>query len=171
MKRIIYTCDRCGKEITAERYHITICKEIPAGEPELIANSADRDYCYLCMAEIAVYMDTVPSIVPVREQIAPENEEIAPENEEIAPEETITEHVPPDPEDMEEPEESVMCELREAEAEQRKRRKWLDPEIRDRIIELFNSGEGVLVIAGRLGVDRKAVYNVIHRARKKGLVE
>ena len=164
MKRIIYTCDRCGKEITAERYHITICKEIPAGEPELIANSADRDYCYLCMAEIAVYMDTVPSIVPVREQIAPENEE-------IAPEETITEHVPPDPEDMEEPEESVMCELREAEAEQRKRRKWLDPEIRDRIIELFNSGEGVLVIAGRLGVDRKAVYNVIHRARKKGLVE
>lgn len=159
MKRIIYTCDRCGKEIDADRYHITICKEVPAGEPELIGNSADRDYCYDCMVDISVYMSVMPK------------GSLPDKPEEIAPEETITEHVPPDPEDMEEPEESVMCELREADAEQRKRRKWIDPEIRDRIIELFDSGEGVLVIAGRLGIDRKTVYNVINRARKKGLVE
>lgn len=156
MKRIIYTCDRCGKEIDADRYHITICKEIPAGEPELIGNSADRDYCQSCMKDAVSFL--VTGFLDC-------------ETEEIAPEETITEHVPPDPEDMEEPEESVMCELREMDAEQRKRRKWIDPKVRDKIIELFNSGEGVLVIAGRLGVDRKAVYNVINRARKKGLVE
>lgn len=156
MKRIIYTCDRCGKEIDADRYHITICKEVPAGEPELIGNSADRDYCQGCMEDAVSFL--VTGFLDYK-------------TETVAPEETITEHVPPDPEDMEEPEESVMCELQEMDAEQRKRRKWIDPEIRDRIIELFNSGEGVLVIAGRLGIDRKTVYNVINRARKKGLVE
>lgn len=157
MKRIIYTCDRCGKEIPDDRFHVTITKET-ADEPELIGESCYQDYCQECMTAAMVYLQ----IAEIKE-------------EQVAPEETIelSEKTDKtiDQEDMEEPEESVMCELREAEAEQRKRRKWIDPEIRDRIIELFNSGEGVLVIAGRLGVDRKAVYNVIHRARKKGLVE
>lgn len=161
MKRIIYTCDRCGKEIDADRYHITICKEIPAGEPELIGNSADRDYCYDCMVNVSVYMSVMPK----------NSNEPHGNPEEIAPEETITTYVPPDPEDMEEPEESVMCELREMDAEQRKRRKWLKPETRDKIIELYNNGANATDISLVLGVDKKNVYNVVQRAKEKGLIK
>lgn len=155
MKRIIYTCDRCGKEIDADRYHITICKEIPAGEPELIGNSADRDYCRGCMEDavsflVTGFLDCKP--------------------EEIAPEETITEHVPPDPEDMEEPEESVMCELREADAEQRKRRKWIDPKTRDAIIEMHKNGLAARDISATLGIEKRIVYNTIQHAKEKGLI-
>lgn len=36
MKKITYYCDRCGRQIITERYHITITQETD-GEPEVIA--------------------------------------------------------------------------------------------------------------------------------------
>ena len=157
MKRIIYTCDRCGKEIDADRYHITICKEIPAGEPELIGNSADRDYCQSCMKDAVSFL--VTGFLDC-------------ETETVAPEETITEHVPPDPEDMEEPEESVMCELWEmaAEVDKKRRAERIKPELRDRIIELCKNGVAPREISATLGVEKRIVYNTIQHAKEKGLI-
>lgn len=158
MKRIIYTCDRCGKEIPDDRFHITITRET-ADEPELIGESCYQDYCQECMTATMVYL-----------QIA----EI--EEEQVAPEETIelSEKTDKtiDPEDMEEPEESVLWELKEMdEKPKRSYSKRVNPETRDRIIELHKNGESIPLIAGRLGVERKLVTNVLYNARKKGLCE
>ena len=158
MKRIIYTCDRCGKEIPDDRFHITITRET-ADEPELIGESCYQDYCLECMTAAMVYLQIV---------------EI--EKEQVAPEETIdlSEKTDKtiDPEDMEEPEESVLCELKEMdEKPKRSYSKRVNPETRDRIIELHKNGESIPLIAGRLGVERKLVTNVLYNARKKGLCE
>lgn len=163
MKRIIYTCDRRGKEIPDDRYHITITRET-ADEPELIGESCYPDYCYDCMVSVSVYMSVMPKDSP---QDKPE---------EIAPEETIDllekADTFPDPEDMEDPEESVLWELKEMdEKPKRSYSKRVNPETRDRIIELHKNGESIPLIAGRLGVERKLVTSTLYNARKKGLCE
>lgn len=158
MKRIIYTCDRCGKEIPDDRYHITITRET-ADEPELIGESCYQDYCQGCMTAALIYL---------------RSQEI--EEEQVAPEETIelSEKTDKtiDTDDMEEPEASVLWELKEMdEKPKRSYSKRVNPETRDRIIELHKNGESIPLIAGRLGVERKLVTNVLYNARKKGLCE
>ena len=172
MKRIIYTCDRCGKEIPDDRYHITITRET-ADEPELIGESCYQDYCQECMTATMAYLRLVD---PHYADDVPKETEIAPEETEIAPEETIDllekADTSPDPEDAEEPEESVLWELKEMdEKPKRSYSKRVNPEIRDRIIELHKNGESIPLIAGRLGVERKLVTSVLYNARKKGLCE
>lgn len=152
MKRIIYTCDRCGKEIDADRYHITICKEIPAGEPELIGNSADRDYCQGCMEDAVSFL--VTGFLDCK-------------TETVAPEETITEHVPPDPEDIEEPEESVLCELKAMEEKPKGR---LTSEQKNQILDAYRHGKSYSKIAEIVGVDISKVKNALHYARVRGII-
>lgn len=178
MKRIIYTCDRCGKEIPDDRYHITITRET-ADEPELIGESCYQDYCLECMTATMAHLRLVDNYSinnqnPVQNKQDPAHED--PEETEIAPEETIDLSAKTDktidPEDIEEPEASVLWELKEMdEKPKRSYSKRVNPETRDRIIELHKNGESIPLIAGRLGVERKLVTNVLYNARKKGLCE
>ena len=145
MKRIIYTCDRCGKEIPDDRYHITITRET-SDEPELIGESCYQDYCQECMTAAMVYL-----------QIAEIDEE------QVAPEETIelSEKTDKtiDPEDMEEPEESVLCELKEMEEKPKGR---LTPEQKNQIFDAYRHGKSYSMIAEIVGVDISKVKNALH---------
>lgn len=156
MKRIIYTCGRCGKEITADRYHITICKEIPAGEPELIGNSADRDYCQGCMEDAVSFL--VTGFLDCKAET-------------VAPEETIdlSEKTDKtiDPEDVEEPEESVLCELNAMEEKPKGR---LTPEQKDQIFDAYRHGKSYSKIAEIVGVDISKVKNTLHYAKVRGII-
>lgn len=153
MKRIIYTCDRCGKEIPDDRYHITITRET-ADEPELIGESCYQDYCHECMTAAMVYL-----------QIA----EI--EEEQIAPEETIdlSEKTDKtiDPEDIEEPEASVLCELKAMEEKPSGR---LTPEQKNQIFDAYRHGKSYSMIAEIVGVDISKVKNALHYARVRGII-
>lgn len=158
MKRIIYTCDRRGKEIPDDRYHITITRET-ADEPELIGESCYPDYCYDCMVSVSVYMSVMPKDSP---QDKPE---------EIAPEETIDllekPDTFPDPEDMEDPEESVLCELKAMEEKPKGR---LTPEQKNQIFDAYRHGKSYSMIAEIVGVDISKVKNALHYARVRGII-
>ena len=153
MKRIIYTCDRCGKEIPDDRFHITITRET-ADEPELIGESCYQDYCLECMTAAMVYLQIV---------------EI--EKEQVAPEETIdlSEKTDKtiDPEDMEEPEESVLCELKAMEEKPSGR---LTPEQKNQIFDAYRHGKSYSMIAEIVGVDISKVKNALHYARVRGII-
>lgn len=156
MKRIIYTCDKCGKEITADRYHITICQEVPAGEPELIGDSADRDYCVTCMRAAAAFL-RMPS---------PDHDEVVQE-EVIDLSEKSGKSV--DPEDKEEPEDETLWALKEM-GEQPKpgRRRIVSQTVRGKILEMYKAGKKPKEIADALGIQKKDVYNTIYRAKEAG---
>lgn len=153
MKRIIYTCDRCGKEIPDDRYHITITRET-ADEPELIGESCYQDYCLECMTATMVYLQIV---------------EI--EKEQVAPEETIDMSEKTDktidPEDIEEPEESVLCELKAMEEKPSGR---LTPEQKNQILDMYRHGKKYKQIAELVGTDINKVRSAIHYARTKGII-
>ncbi len=153
MKRIIYTCDRCGKEIDADRYHITITRET-ADEPELIGESCYQDYCLECMTAAMVYLQIV---------------EI--EEEQVAPEETIDLSAKTDktidPEDIEEPEESVLCELKAMDEKPKGR---LTPEQKSQILDMYRHGKKYKQIAELVGTDINRVRSAIHYARTKGII-
>lgn len=153
MKRIIYTCDRCGKEIPDDRYHITITRET-ADEPELIGESCYQDYCLECMTATMVYLQIV---------------EI--EKEQVAPEETIDLSEKTDnsidPEDIEEPEESVLCELKAMEEKPSGR---LTPEQKNQIFDAYRHGKSYSMIAEIVGVDISKVKNALHYARVRGII-
>lgn len=153
MKRIIYTCDRCGAEISGDRYHITITRET-ADEPELIGESCYQDYCLECMTAAMVYL-----------QIA----EI--EEEQVAPEETIDLSAKTDnkidPEDTEEPEESVLCELKAMDEKPSGR---LTPEQKNQILDMYRHGKKYKQIAEIVGTDINKVRSAIHYARTKGII-
>ena len=153
MKRIIYTCDRCGKEIPDDRYHITITRET-ADEPELIGESCYQDYCQECMTATMVYL-----------QIAEIDEE------QVAPEETIELSEKTDnkidPEDVEEPEESVLCELKAMEEKPSGR---LAPEQKNQILDAYRHGKKYKQIAEIVGTDINKVRSAIHYARTKGII-
>ena len=153
MKRIIYTCDRCGKEIPDDRYHITITRET-ADEPELIGESCYQDYCQECMTATMVYL-----------QIAEIDEE------QVAPEETIELSEKTDnkidPEDVEEPEESVLCELKAMEEKPSGR---LTPEQKNQILDAYRHGKKYKQIAEIVGTDINKVRSAIHYARTKGII-
>lgn len=166
MKKITYYCDRCGREIITERYHITITQETD-GEPEVIGESYRQDYCYDCMIRTWAHMAPPPKMPKGIIDAQNKPEEIAPENEEIAPEETITEHVPPDPEDMEEPEESVLCELKAMEEKPNGR---LTPEQKSQILDMYRHGKKYKQIAELVGTDINNVRSAIHYARTKGII-
>ena len=108
MKRITYYCDRCGRQIITERYHITITQETD-GEPEVIGESYRQDYCYDCMANTWRHMAPPPDMPKGIIDVQNKPEEIAPE-ETIDLSEKTDKTI--DPEDAEEPEESVLCELK-----------------------------------------------------------
>ena len=158
MKRIIYTCDRCGKEIPDDRYHITITRET-ADEPELIGESCYPDYCYYCMVDISVYMSVM------------QKDSLPDKPEEIAPEETIDLSAKTDnkidPEDVEEPEESVLCELKEMEEKPKGR---LTPEQKSQILDAYRHGKKYKQIAEIVGTDINKVRSAIHYARTKGII-
>ena len=153
MKRIIYTCDRCGKEIPDDRFHITITKET-ADEPELIGESCYQDYCQECMTAAMVYLQ----IAEIKE-------------EQVAPEETIelSEKTDKtiDQEDMEEPEESVLCELKAMDEEPKGR---LTPEQKNQILDMYRHGKKYKQIAELVGTDINKVRSAIHYARTKGII-
>lgn len=153
MKRIIYTCDRCGREIPDDRYHITITRET-ADEPELIGESCYQDYCHECMTATMVYL-----------QIAEIDEE------QVAPEETIdlSEKTDKtiDPEDTEEPEESVLCELKAMEEKPNGR---LTPEQKSQILDAYRHGKSYSMIAEIVGVDISKVKNALHYAKVRGII-
>lgn len=155
MKRIIYTCDRCGKEITGDRYHITITRET-ADKPELIGESCYQDYCLECMTSTMAYLQIVDAEF-VEEQVAPE--------ETIELSEKTDNKI--DPEDVEEPEESVLCELKAMDEKPKGR---LTPEQKNQILDAYRHGKKYKQIAELVGTDINKVRSAIHYARTKGII-
>lgn len=155
MKRIIYTCDRCGKEIPDDRYHITITRET-ADEPELIGESCYQDYCLECMTSTMAYLQIVDAEF-VEEQVAPE--------ETIELSEKTDNKI--DPEDVEEPEESVLCELKAMDEKPKGR---LTPEQKNQILDAYRHGKKYKQIAELVGTDINKVRSAIHYARTKGII-
>lgn len=173
MKRIIYTCDRCGKEIPDDRYHITITRET-ADEPELIGESCYQDYCLECMAATMAHLRLVDNYSinnqnPAQNKQDPAHED--PEETEIAPEETIDLSAKTDKtidqEDMEEPEESVLCELKAMDEKPSGR---LTPEQKNQIFDAYRHGKSYSMIAEIVGVDISKVKNALHYARVRGII-
>ena len=89
MRRIVYTCDRCGREIrTSEENPMAIVIDFamreendtsqrqPATEEirSVMSNMLGRDYCYSCIEKIASYMMSVDSEL-IGEQVAALREE------------------------------------------------------------------------------------------------